>query len=231
MGRLLCFPGLLLSVVLGVSCAGRTPVLAPDLALEPLPTEPLPYRLQAGDTLGIQFWGVSELDQEVLIRPDGKISLPWIDEVQAAGLTAAELDAQLTARYSSELKNPTILVTVRQAPGNRVFVGGEVQRVGAVQLLGELSLLQAVQEVGGFLPSARLRQVLLIRTQADGTRVARSLDLRSALSGAEPNADPRLQTLDIVFVPRTKIANVNLFVEQYINRVFPIGPLLVRSIR
>lgn len=218
-------------VILGASCAARTPVQAPELATSPLPlSDPVSYALQIGDELAIKFWGIPELDQDLVIRPDGRISLPFIDEVQAAGLTPAQLDDDLTRLYAGELKNPQITIIVRQALGHRVFVGGEVAQQGPVPIVGELTLLQAVQQAGGFLPSARRRQVLLIRTATDGTRLARSLDIRPALSGERPDFDPRLQTADIVFVPRTKISNVDLFVEQYINRLVPIGPIIVRTL-
>lgn len=219
-------------VILGVACAGRTPIHAPELESHPLPlSDPGTYALQVGDQLAIKFWAVPELDQELVIRPDGRISLPFIDEVQAAGMTPAQLDDDLTRLYATELKNPQITIIVRQSLGNRVFVGGEVTQQGPVPIIGELTLMQAVQQAGGFLPSARRRQVLLIRTAPDGTRLARSLDIRPALSGARPDFDPRLQTADIVFVPRTKINNVDLFVDQYINRVVPIGPVIIRTLR
>lgn len=215
--------GLAAPLVLG--CAARTPVVAPPVAQEPLPRpEPRPYRLQPGDAITVSFWGDRELDQDVVVRPDGMISLPFVDEVRAAGLTPAELDGELTERYTGELAKPEITIIVRELSGQRVFVGGEVGEQGALPLTSGLTLLQAIQERGGFLTSARRRQVLLIRTGSDGTRLARSIDLRPVLSGADPNADVALQPWDIVFVPRTKITNVDLFVEQYINRALPFQP-------
>ena len=215
-----------------VHCAAQTPVNAPELTAQPLPNiDSLPYVLHAGDQLGIRFWDVPELDQDVLIRPDGMISLPYVDDVQAAGRTAMALDEALTKLYASELKYPVITVEVKQALANRVFVGGEVTQQGPIPLVGELTLVQAIQEAGGLRFTARRKQVLLIRTLPNGERVARSLDLRPILSGENPMLDPRLQAADIVFVPRTKINNVNLWVEQYLNRVIPVGPIVVRTLQ
>ncbi len=219
-------PALLLGLA-AFGCAARTPVEAPSVVLDPLPkVEPLPYRLAAGDLLSIKFWGNPELDQAVRIRPDGGISLPFVDEVPAAGLTPAELDAELTRRYTGELARPEITVIVDEFAGQRVFVGGEVEEQGPVSLEGNMSLLQAVHEAGGFLTSARRKQVLLIRTLHDGRRIARSIDVRSVLSGADPGADVSLQPSDIIFVPRTKITNVTLFVDQYVYGVLGIRPIL-----
>lgn len=219
-------PALALSV-LALGCAARTPITAPTLAERPLPpAAPQPYRLQVGDLIAIRFWGNPELDEEVTIRPDNRISLPFVDEVEAAGRTPAELDAELTRRYTGELARPEITVIVRQFSGQRVFIGGEVNNQGALPLTGPVTLLQAVQEAGGFRTSARRRQVLLIRTTPEGERIARSLDLRPVLSGAEPGADIALHPSDIIFVPRTKITNVNLFVQQYIDDLLPVQPLL-----
>ncbi len=207
-----------------LGCATGTPVEAPSVAESPLPqVEPTPYRLQIGDRLGIRFWGNPELNEEVTIRPDGVISLPFVDEVQAAGLTPAELDAELTRRYTGELARPEITVMVLDFPSHKVFVGGEVGRRGSVELTGRLTLLQAIQEAGGFQITARRDQVLLIRSLSEGEIIARSIDLRPVLSGANPAADIPLQPLDVVFVPRTKIENVKLFIEEYIFGLLPIG--------
>lgn len=224
--------GLGLSVLFLLHCAARTPIEAPQYPAQELPSfDSLPYKLQVGDRLAIRFWAVPEFDQEVVVRPDGKISLPYVDAVEAAGRSPEELDDQLTELYAAELKNPAITVVVEQAMANRVFVGGEVQQQGPVPIFGQLTLVQALQEAGGLLVSARRQQVLVIRTTPSGERLARSIDIRPILSGQNPQLDVPLQTADIVFVPRTRINNVNLFVEQYLNRLIPIGPLVVQTLR
>lgn len=215
--------GILILCLLG-ACAGRTPIEAPKIEREPLPPAEeatQTYRLQVNDLLEVKFWNLEELDSRVRIRPDGKISLPYVDDVLAAGLTPQELDTQLVSLYSTELANPEITVIVDET-GAQVYVGGEVPNEGPVPLTGRLTLLQAVQSAGGFLTTARRREVLLIRRPPDGEPIARSVDLRKVLSGEDPTRDLTLENSDIVFVPRTKIANVNLFVQQYINQILPI---------
>ena len=228
-GRRWCWPAVVLLLL--SACAARTPIRAPTILESPLPqVEWRPYRIQIDDSLDVKFWGNAELDQSVVVRPDGMISLPYVDDVRAAGLTPAELDAELTRRYSSELTLPELTVIVTEAGGSRVYLGGEVGSTGSLRLVESMTLLQAIQEAGGFLASSRRQQVLLIRSLPDGHRIARSVDLRPVISGENPAADVALHPDDIVFVPRTRIANVNLFVEQYLSSVFPFQALTTAAV-
>lgn len=183
-----------------------------------------PYRLQVGDSLAIKFYRNPELDQEVIIRPDGKISLPFIDEVTCAGLTPAELDAEITRRYHGELAIPDITVIVSALGGHRVYVDGQVEAPGMVELSGGMTMLGAISSAGGFTPEAIREQVILIRRDAAGKAVGHSVDLKKVIFGQESEGDVLLQPFDIVFVPRSKIANANLWVQQYIRDMLPIHP-------
>ena len=188
---------------------------------------PAPYVLQVGDLIGIRFWDNPELDEEMSIRPDGMISMPFIDEVQAAGKTPSELDGELTQLYQQELARPTITVIVRDAVGQSIFVGGEVEEQGLYDFRGSLSVFQAIQMAGDLLPSAYRAEVLVIRTRPDGTRIARSVNLNPVLSGANPNADLMLQPWDVVFVPRKHIIAFDLWVTQYILPIYKLLPIRV----
>lgn len=208
------------------ACSANTPIEAPKLAEQPLPTAaPRAYRLGPNDLVAVRFWGNRELDEEVRVRPDGMISLPFVDEVAAAGLTPRELDDELTRRYAGELADPQVTVIVREAAGRQVFVGGEVGRQGAISLAGPITLVQAIQQAGGFLTTARRKQVLLIRTTPT-ERLARAIDVRPILSGSDLAGDVTLEPSDVVFVPRTRITNVNLFVDQYVTSIVPLRPVL-----
>lgn len=217
---------LLLAVsVCGLACAIYTPVAAPSIETNPLPqVTPGAYRLAEGDLLAVKFYGNTELNEDVMVRPDGAISLPFVGDVRAAGLTPDELDRDLVKRFTGELARPRVTVIVRELGNQRVFVGGEVSKPGVLPLRGSKTLLQAIDEAGSLLPSARRQQVVLIRTDADGKRLARTVDIRAALSGERPDRDVLLQPLDIVFVPRTRINNVDLFMEQYVRQLLPITP-------
>ncbi len=219
------------AAVLLAGCSTWTPVKAPKFADDPLPPpEWKAYRIQVDDSLEIRFWGDSELDQGVSVRPDGMISLPYVDDVRAAGLTPAELDSELTRRYSAELRSPELTVIVTGAGGQQIYVGGEVGGRGTLHLTENMTLFQAIQEAGGLSTSSRRKQVLLIRTGSGGERVARSVDLRPILNGLDPSSDVPLQGNDIIYVPRTKISNVNLWVDQYINSIIPFQSFVTAAI-
>ena len=216
-----------LALVVLAGCAARTPVDAPEIITEPLPpADSMLYRLQPGDLIAVKFWGVSELDEEVRVRPDGRISLPFIDEVSAAGLTPLQLDGALTERYASELARPNLTVIVREASPPRIYIGGEVGRQGAIELSDGLTLFRAIQEAGGLTTTARTKEVVIIRASSDDEFVARAVDLRPVMSGEDPNRDVRLAANDVIFVPRTKITSVALFVQQYINDIIPLQNVL-----
>jgi protein involved in polysaccharide export with SLBB domain len=203
-----------------VTAGGCTPAAQPVALLRPPPAEA--YALQANDVLAIKFYRNPELNEDVTIRPDGYISLQLIDDVRAAGLTPAALSAELARRYDPELKDARVNVIVKTFANNRVFVSGEVGRQGVQDLGAGLTLYQAIQQAGGFLKSANRKQVVLIRRSGDGIEGGYAVDLREVESGQRPQDDVPLSARDIVVVPRSVIANVNLFVEQYVRNNLPV---------
>ena len=178
------------------------------------------YKLESGDEIEIKVFEIPELADRVRVRPDGKISLLLLDDVQAAGLTPAELDQILTKGYSAFYLNPRVTVIVRAFANQRVYVGGEVNQPGMLQLAGELSLLSAVLEAGGFRPSAKRSSVILLRKGEGGPQVRR-VNLDEMLAKGSP--DIELQPFDVVFVPKTFIARANQFVQQYIRDLLPVA--------
>lgn len=182
------------------------------------------YKLQVGDTLNIKFYRNPELDQTVVIRPDGKISLPFLDDIMCAGLTPAELDQAITKSFVGELAIPDITVIVTALGGHKVYVDGEVLRPSMVQLSGGMTLLNAISSAGGFKPTAIREQVILIRRDAAGEPVGHAVNLKQVIFGQKPDGDVLLKPYDVVYVPRSKIANANLWVQQYIRDMLPINP-------
>lgn len=213
--------------VLAAACAHKFPNAPYDPPLPTLavrPTTPTaPYVLTSGDQLAVKFYKSPELNEDVIVRSDGMISLQLVDDVPAAGRTPAQLSADLRQRYAKELADPAISVIVRKPVGDRIFVGGEVGKVGPVDLVGGLTLFQAVQEAGGFLKTAHRAQVILIRRTPDGKATGRSVDVRPVQTGESPEDDVLLAANDVVFVPRSKIGNVDVFVEMYIRDALPIS--------
>jgi polysaccharide export outer membrane protein len=180
---------------------------------------PAPYLIQPGDQLDIKFFYNPELNESVTVRPDGKISLQLIDEVQAAGRSPAELDKILTKDYSTELKKPAVTVIVKSFTAQRVYVGGEVNRQGLIKLSAGMTPLQAILDAGGFKETADPEAAIVIRKGADNRPVPIRVNLKEALYGQGPGNLAQLSPGDVVYVPKTFIAEANKFVTQYIENL------------
>ncbi|MFB3820380.1 MAG: polysaccharide biosynthesis/export family protein [Candidatus Methylomirabilales bacterium] len=217
---------LVLVTALPLGCANRAaptaaPAALPDAGrpVEPALAQEVPtYRIQPGDQLDLKFFYNPELNETVLVRPDGKISLQLVDEVSAAGLTPTELDQALTKLYSAELRRPDVAVILRSLGGYRVYVGGEVNTPSLLALAPGMTPLQAVLAAGGFKETAKPDAVIVIRRGAGNRPVPIRVDLKQALAGHPTDGVP-LQPADVVYVPRTWIAEANRFVNQYIERL------------
>lgn len=184
-----------------------------------VPQEAPEYLIQPDDELDIKFFYNPELNETVTVRPDGKISLQLVDEVQAAGLAPARLDQILTDKYAHELRKPVIAVILRSFGNQRIYVGGEVNSQGLLDLRAGMTPLQAVFNAGGFKETAMPEGVIIIRKGADNRPIPIRVDLKNALYGNNPGANIQLQPQDIVYVPKTWIAKANKFVNQYIENL------------
>ena len=183
-----------------------------------------PYRLQVADEIEIKFHLVPELNDQVTVRPDGKISLQVIDEVDVLDLTPSELDKLLTKKYGGTLRNPDLTVIVRKFSGQKVFVGGEVKDQGMVPINGRLTVIQAIMQAGGFTNTAEMGNVVLLRNQGKENPHFAILNLAENLNdpmGGLASNGVVLQPYDVVFVPKSTIATMDQFVDQYINQLVP----------
>jgi polysaccharide export outer membrane protein len=202
------------------ACASQQPNVAPETAaFTAAPQKPLEYLIQAGDQLDIKFFYNPELNETITVRPDGKISLQLVDEVQAAGLKPSELDGVLTKKYAHELKKPMIAVIVKSFGGQRIYVGGEVNRQGLFVLAGGMTPLQAVLNAGGFKETANPESTIVIRKGSGNEPVPIAMNLDDAMQGQNGSADFILQADDVVYVPKSPIAKANKFVNQYIEKL------------
>jgi protein involved in polysaccharide export with SLBB domain len=174
------------------------------------------YRIEPNDVLDIDFYLNPEFNDEQTVRPDGKISLRLVGEVQAKGRTPGELAQELDKAYAHELYSPGVTIHVKSTPSRLVYVDGQVTRPGAFTMEPRMSAFQAVAEAGGITEDAALANTILIRRDACGTPAGIKLDLASASIGSGSDQDPGVVAGDIIYVPRSKIADVNLFVMQRI---------------
>jgi len=178
-----------------------------------------PYLLGAGDVIDVKFTYNPELDTRVTVRPDGAISMAIVGDIPAQGLSPSGLAQEITSRYAPFRTHPEAIVIVIEFASQRVFVGGEVNGPGVVSLRGALSGFQALLNAGGPKTSARLDNVILLRYVGNNTAEVRTLNMTQVMRGKNP--DVVLQPYDVLYVPRTKIARVGLFVEQYVNSLVP----------
>ncbi len=158
------------------------------------------YKIGPQDTIRIDVWKEAELTRTIPVRPDGKISLPLLNDVQAAGLTSEELAANLREGLKKYINNPQVTVTVTEINSRRVFVTGEVTRPGAVPLLPNMTVLQALSSCGGFTQFARTKNIYVLR-QESGKQVKHAFNYKEVISGKKPDDDIQLQAGDVIVVP------------------------------
>ncbi|MRR05845.1 MAG: sugar transporter [Deltaproteobacteria bacterium] len=180
------------------------------------------YLIQPGDQLDIKFFYNPELNDSVIVRPDGRISLQLAPEIPAAGMTPAQLTSRLEKSYEKELANPGITVIIRSFSSQRIYVDGEVNKPGMVVLLGPLTVLQSIAEAGGLKDTAKSSQVLIIRKSKDNKPQAIEVNLDEIRGATDYNQNIRLAPYDVVYVPKSAVANVNQFIDKYIRQNIPI---------
>ncbi|HKV61570.1 MAG TPA: polysaccharide biosynthesis/export family protein [Candidatus Acidoferrum sp.] len=163
------------------------------------PTDPN-YLIGPQDTLDIAVWKEPDLTRTVPVRPDGKISLPLLDDVQAGGLTPSQLGVEITQRLKKYLTDPRVTVIVTTIASQRVYILGEVTRAGAYPLISGMTLLQALSSAGGFTQFANPRNIYLLREE-NGKQVKHPFNYRSVVSGKNSDQNVVLKAGDTIVVP------------------------------
>ena len=185
--------------------------------------KPAPYRLGPNDRVKVQYLLTPEMNETSLIAPDGTISLRVASRVEAEGLTTDELAKSVEAASRRVLTNPIVTAGLEEAGASMVYVGGSVRKAGAYPLTGRRGLAELVTMAGGLDETGRMDQVVLIRRSPNDKPMLRTVDLQAFMSGKDITGDVPLAPGDIVFVPRSRIAEVGLWVEQAINRILPFS--------
>ena len=180
------------------------------------------YRIQVGDKLHLSFYLNTEFDTDAVVRPDGRIELAAVGGVPVAGLTPVEVESKLNQLYMTELRNPGATVRVDETPGRLVFVEGEVQHPGTVPMQPGMTALQAITAAGGLTDSAGPANVVLVRHDACGDAHDEPLNIAKALGRKGHEDDVVLAPSDVLIVPRSGIASVDLVVKQYVRDLIPV---------
>jgi protein involved in polysaccharide export with SLBB domain len=213
---------LLLTAACATHNASPTAPMVAALAPAPAPEPGVEYRIQSGDELHIRFPYQPDVNEEVPVRPDGRITLATTGELVVTGLTPSELQTLIIKKSSSRLRNPDVVVVVTKVAEQRVYVGGEVRKPGYVTLLPGMTPLQAVVQTG-FRETAKLDSVLLMTPGPGGKFSAARMDMDQVVNDGVAER-VRLHPGDVVYVPTTWIADMNIVVDQYVRGLIPALP-------
>ncbi|MDE3164697.1 MAG: SLBB domain-containing protein [Acidobacteriota bacterium] len=190
-----------MKTILAIWLSGASLAFCQTTPAAPPPPAPASYVLQTGDDLEIRAYNIPELNTALRIRPDGRISLLLLDDVDAAGKTPEELGRILTAEYSKHFRNPKITVVVRSFAAQTVYVGGEVEKAGPLPLLNGLTAVQAVVGAGGLKESTSGDQVVVVHNSNTPNPTSETLDVNQVLAQKTP--DRVLQPSDVVYVKKS----------------------------
>jgi polysaccharide biosynthesis/export protein len=158
------------------------------------------FVIGAQDVLDINVWREPELTRQVPVRPDGKISLPLLNDVQAAGLTPTKLAEEITTSLKKFVTDPQVTVIVSVINSQRVYILGEVNRAGAYPLLPGMTVLQALSSSGGFTQFANTKKIYVLRTEG-GKSEKYPFNYKDVIAGRSPDENIVLKAGDTVVVP------------------------------
>ena len=158
------------------------------------------YVIGPNDVLDITVWREANISRTVPVRPDGKISLPLVNDVLAAGLTPVQLADSLTERLKKFITEPQVTVIVTQINSQRVYIIGEVARPGAYPLLPGMNILQAISSAGGLAQFANAKKIYLLRNE-NGTQTKYPFNYKDVVEGRKSEQNVPLKSGDTIVVP------------------------------
>jgi len=173
---------------------------APDEAKAVAATTDPAYVIGEEDVLSINVWKDPEVSRTVPVRPDGKISLPLINDVQAAGLSPTQLGIAITEKLRKFMADPQVTVIVTQINSRRVYIVGEVNRAGAFPMLPNMTVLQALSSAGGFTQFANLKGIYVLRSES-GKQARFPFNYKDVIKGQRTEQNIVLKPGDTIVVP------------------------------
>jgi polysaccharide export outer membrane protein len=160
------------------------------------PMDSKTYVIGAEDVLFLKVWNEAQLTGAIIVRPDGKISLPLIGELQAAGLTPEKLGTSITEGLSKFLTHPDVTISVQQVNSKKYFIIGEVQKTGAFPLVVPTTVLEALVQAGGFRDFAKTGSIVILRR---GERL--KFNYKNVIKGKNSDQNIQLEAGDQIVVP------------------------------
>jgi polysaccharide export outer membrane protein len=167
-----------------------------------LPSALVQFRIGPGDILGVEVWKEPDASSPIApVRPDGKISLSMIGEIQAAGLTPQGLEEALTAKYKEYMREPRVTVLIKEINSQKIYLIGEVKKEGPIRMDAPMTVLQALAQAGGVTDYGKRKKIYVLRTQQD-QRVLLPFDLDAVVRGEKMEQNIVLAPGDTIVVPR-----------------------------
>lgn len=176
--------------------AGEGPAGETKASGEELPA----YRIGAGDVLGVMTWKEPDFTLDVLVRLDGKATIPLIGDVQAAGLEPMTLKDEIEKRLSEYIEAPAVTVIVRDTGSQKFYILGEIAKTGEYPLLKDLTVLQAFALAGGFTEWASKKEIMLVR-KVDGRQTVSIINYKKILDGEGLESNVQIEADDTIIVP------------------------------
>jgi polysaccharide export outer membrane protein len=175
---------------------------AADVASQPRKgaTEDPNYSIAPDDVLTIDVWKEPEISRTVPVRRDGKISLPLLNDVQAAGLTPTQLGSEIVEKLRATIVHPQVTVIVAQMSSQRIYILGQVTRGGAYPLVPDMTVMQALSIAGGFTPYANVKKIHVMRKENGADRIF-PMNYKEVSSGRKTEQNIHLKPGDTIVVP------------------------------
>ncbi len=178
------------------------------------------YTLYPGDQIDVVVPSAPELSRTLTVAPDGRVTMPMITPIMAAGRPLSYVEQAIERDLAKQLRDPNVTVTHRAFAPQNIYVGGQVGQQGTYAISGPIGTLEAIIMAGGFLPSAKTKQVAVLRRHPNGGLMMRVVDHKMGLKNPRGSLDNmQLRRGDIIFVPRNSLSEIGVFVQQLRNAI------------
>lgn len=181
------------------------------------------YVIGPGDVLEINVWRHPDLNTQATVRPDGKVSFPLIEEIYACNISPSALKKEIAKKLSKFIQDPEVTVNVLTFQSKKFFVMGEVNMPGVYPFEGSEGAFEAISKAGGYKQNtAALKSVMLIRKGYSSKPEVLRLNIYKLITKGDLSQDVKLDAADIIFVPKTFIADIDTFIDQFFTKTDPV---------
>ncbi|NQX87053.1 MAG: polysaccharide biosynthesis/export family protein [Halioglobus sp.] len=183
-------------------CKSQYPLIALFLAILSGSVFSAPYTVNPGDILRVDVWNEEDLSREILVRPDGVISLPMAGEIDTSNHSPSEVANEISKGLAKYMKDaPQVVVSLVDVPGNKIFVIGKVIQPGEYKITSDTDVMQALALAGGLNPFAAENDIRILRRKPDGTQIAIPFEYAQVKEGKALHTNVILRSRDVVVVP------------------------------